>query len=331
MSEGEPKLERESGVSKIVGATPEEEQVGRGDIKELFDNPRGREILIGEKRFSLEAIEREKTPEEKEVIAGILEKMPEFVKRYGGTPVNVSENHIHIVDANKLDEESRKIIEQRVAGGEYNNQQYIIIYPGTLKAENILGFAGLVTHEIIHFNSFQSVEKAQGAGNIKLETRRFGLSMRDRKKGAFTLDRMNEAVTEELTILFDKNYFPEIAVLQEEILRREEAKKTFLKKYPYAIERAESVLFVIGNPHDFDGIRVGAYSYRKDRKELNEIIDDLYAENKDTLKSREKVFNVFAGAAMSGSLLPLARLVEKTYGKGSFRRLDEMSKVKKGK
>ena len=34
---GEPKFERESGVSRIIGATPEEERKSYQELKEVFD------------------------------------------------------------------------------------------------------------------------------------------------------------------------------------------------------------------------------------------------------------------------------------------------------
>lgn len=58
-------------------------------------------------------------------------------------------------------------------------------------------------------------------------------------------------------------------------------------------------------------------------KICNSLIDDLYNKNAGSFASREEVFNLFARAVMTGRLLSVARLLEKTYGKGSFRELGE--------
>ena len=56
------------------------------------------------------------------------------------------------------------------------------------------------------------------------------------------------------------------------------------------------------------------------------IIKEIYMGNRENFESEDDIFNLFAKAVMSGELLPVARLIEKTYGKGSFRKLGQETK-----
>ena len=54
----------------------------------------------------------------------------------------------------------------------------------------------------------------------------------------------------------------------------------------------------------------------------------LYEENKDKFDSYEDLFKLFSAAMFKGDLLPIARLIEDTFGKGTFRKIGESSKSK---
>ena len=47
----------------------------------------------------------------------------------------------------------------------------------------------------------------------------------------------------------------------------------------------------------------------------------LSEHNRDQFSNRDEVFERFASAVITGSVLPIGRLIEKTFGKGSYRRL----------
>jgi len=106
---------------------------------------------------------------------------------------------------------------------------------------------------------------------------------------------LNEAIIEELTIRFGQGNFELIPELQRELIDK------------------------------------NTYGYSEERKKLKEIIEKIYETNKDLehFNSSEDVFYIFAKAVMSGKTLKIARLIEKTYGKGSFRKLGEETKNKK--
>lgn len=72
-------------------------------------------------------------------------------------------------------------------------------------------------------------------------------------------------------------------------------------------------------------MQLAGFVYPKERLQFDELIDKIYEKNREDedFKDREEVFNLFARATMSGRLLTLVRLIEKTFGKGAFRKLGE--------
>jgi len=69
-------------------------------------------------------------------------------------------------------------------------------------------------------------------------------------------------------------------------------------------------------------------SYQKEREVLDEFVEEIYEKNKEQFDSEEDVFKIFTQATIGGQLLPLARIWEKTYGKGSFRDLGKVTKFR---
>jgi hypothetical protein len=65
------------------------------------------------------------------------------------------------------------------------------------------------------------------------------------------------------------------------------------------------------------------YPNPEERRQLRQLIRELFERNRADFRDEEEVFRLFVTAVLRGRLLPLARLIERTYGPGSFRRLGE--------
>ena len=113
--------------------------------------------------------------------------------------------------------------------------------------------------------------------------------------------------------------FSQIPSLSGLVEERNKILASLIEQYPdsiskQSIENASSVAL--------NGARFRIASYRYEEiKKIDEIVKRIYDENKDDFESEDDVFNLFAKAVMNGGLLEVARLIEKTYGKGSFRKL----------
>lgn len=62
-----------------------------------------------------------------------------------------------------------------------------------------------------------------------------------------------------------------------------------------------------------------------ERHYLQKCIDEIFKKGNGRFRNKEEVFGLFARAHFSGSLLPLARVVDEVIGRRAFRRMAEMS------
>lgn len=304
---------RESGISKIVGATSEEEKQDLEKIKEVFLH---QESLVTEE-------EREKTPEELEMILSINQKIQKFVKEYGGEPLVISPENIHFLDEQKLTPEQKEFIKKQEAGAIYfPDQQAIVVYP----QKSRLKMAQHLVHEILHFNAFQSLTKEKG----ELYHRRQGLRIwTEKKEGEYFYD-LDEAITTELTKKFDKQYFQEISYLKDEFNNRESFINHLLatakdKEEKERIQDIACAYTKITKKKDGSGeitaVIDSFYSYKEKREYLNALINEIYKKNSDRFNNRDEVFKVFTCAVFSGELSEIDRLIKRSLGTGSFRRI----------
>lgn len=316
------KNKKESGISRVVGIEESGEQELLDYFKRKFESQ------------SKDELEVEHTPELDLLISQINEKMEEFMAKYGVRSLEIPSRNIHIYDKSKLDPQRRKQIEERYekTGAFYVPIKQLIVLFRNYIPGNKLYFAESLIHEMMHANSFASVQKvkegraeiAKGEETLRLGVRRSGLEI-STKAGRFLFFYINEAIIEELVIRFDRKYFSEFPDLKQEYDDRKEAIEAEAKRE----RKKESEILISGLEHrkkDAEGsheVLLRTYSYRDEREKLNQLVNDLYKKNKNEFQSPEDVFTLLAKAVLNGQLLPIARLIEKTYGKGSFREIGE--------
>ncbi|MDA2922375.1 hypothetical protein MYX07_03865 [Patescibacteria group bacterium AH-259-L07] len=300
---------RESSVSRVVKT--KDEELFLQAFKDIFEK----------QQFFSAVPEKEKSPLLQELIKNINDYMGEFIVQYGTTPVDIKDKHIHFVDRSKATESMKEEIDGARARGVqatfFPQRQGVIIWEGYEEDEKLELATGLV-HEMFHFNSFHAYEKSEDLADkrpvdaeiciqtegvekdILLRGRRSGLKVFAKEKDIY-FKILDEAVIEELTIRFSEEYFPQIDILSKELEKENQQTRDL------SLEVRRKF--------------ISRYAYDHERESLHDLIDDVYEKNKDSFESREDVFNVFAKAVLGDRLLPLARLIEKTYGKGSFRGL----------
>jgi hypothetical protein len=178
----------------------------------------------------------------------------------------------------------------------------------------------ILAHELLHAQSFQSMMGASG----KSEPRRVGLSMYCPKRRLKYFDQFNEALTEELAMRFDRDHFPHIAELAPHIADRA-AFRSGTENHPEEIASYRTWRLKGG----WWRTEVEEYAYRSERQYLWQIIRQISAATRETTSplNPEDIFQMFVRAAYSGRLLPLARLIRQTLGKGAFRELAEETAI----
>ncbi len=297
MQEGQ-NFEREAPISDFIGL----EQDRKASVEKQF-----KEMFLSQEAFDEE---REKTPEEKEALGQILDKMPSFIKKYGGKYVSPTQiEHVHFVSEDDL----HKALDSQSTMGAYNPIAQTIY----VADQNISLNISAACHELFHLNSFQSLwfREHEGETEKTFQQRRIGFEIYGKDDGETVYFSMiNEAITEELNIRFQKKCFSEIPVIERE---RERKIKAIEGTPVLGKEMLRSI---------FERQEKG--SYLLEREKLNEVISAIFDANTRKYQSRENVFDEFAKAYFTGNLLIVSKLIEKTFGKGSFRKLGEETKRK---
>ncbi|MCX6717278.1 MAG: hypothetical protein NTU76_01200 [Candidatus Taylorbacteria bacterium] len=192
------------------------------------------------------------------------------------------------------------------------------------KNDSKLDFAERSAHELIHFNSFQSADFEPG----KLSERVFGFAImtKDGEELVPYFNDVNEAITGELAKRFDQEYFKAISALTEEIQQRDKFRAGLKSKSgateikSFSLKQEESGMW---------RARAGEYPYIEERQRLWATIADIRSKNTGQFKSNEDVFRIFTEAYFTGKFKKVAKLIDKTYGKGSFRELGKKTKAQK--
>jgi hypothetical protein len=323
MAEGEPQFEEElpqSSINKIVGGTEAEQKKVLGQLGYEMQTDSFKDFEYNGKFYWADEFEREKTEGEIGMISDVLGKIEEFMKEMGSSKsLKIRPEQIRVLDREKAKKE-------RFPLAHFYNQeeQCIFVYDLGDSLANMQG----VTHEAIHMHSFQSMEITRGKWAI---TRRLGLGVKVKGEDFFYFDEINEALTEELAIRFDRKYFKLVPGLEKEIKERQDFCDSYLKGDPNEKALSEEIAYIVTDPNTLEKVAV-PHSYPNERSRLNDLINDIFEKNKEesggVFKSEDEVFVLFVEATTSGKMLKLSRIIEKTYGKGSFRKLGSKTQTK---
>jgi hypothetical protein len=323
---------RSSALSKVVGAPSEEvEKSLLEDSRRIFETQPINESAIKKNFFSSKAfkeLERPATPEEAEMIKVINQNMAEFVKRYGGKPLSIGVEQVHFIDDKKINKKITKELNLDEFFGYYSGAEQSVIVSPDISVGKInlltskLKRAQSLTHEFMHFNSFQSVQYKPESPD-KTRYRRCGIEMLGSDNNIH-FRNLNEAITEELAIRFGRKYFNQIPSIQKnlDIIKKEEL--DLKKDFDEAQKKSASYSAFpdVGSISE-DG-KIYKHSYPIERRNLGEFIRIIFQRNPGKFQSEEEVFEVFARAYFTGKTLELARLIEKSYPvKGTFRRIGD--------
>lgn len=318
-----PRSQKESGINRVVG-------FDSGKEDEFLEYFKGRfEDNITDTK------EKEKTPEQKKLIERINHEMHDFLAQYGIDSIEVPVRNIHVLDKSKFTKEELKKIQQQFGT---ENGFYSALKQGVAIMKDYdmskLSFLQTLVHELLHLQGFYSYQKSgRETADLTLEKQNDSVSMNIRRSGfsigttngkRLLFHKLNESVITELEIRFERTYMAEWPELEPELQARDNYIEQVAKRDSVPIERVRQTVAGI-NSDEASGYKWVSYPYHEERQQFNSLVNSLYEKNKGDFDSREDVFKLFAEATLNGRLLPIARLIEKTFGKGSFRMIGERS------
>lgn len=318
-----PLNQKESGINRVVGFESEKEEEFLQYFKDKFETN------------TADSKEKEKTSEEQEMIERINTGMKDFLTQYGVEAIEISSDNVHVLDKTKFTEAELKKIQEQFGteNGFYSALKQGVAIMKDYDASK-LSFLQTLVHEMLHLQGFYSYQKSsQETADLTLSNKDESASMNIRRSGfsigttdgkRLLFHKLNESVITELEIRFEKMYMTKWPELEEELKARDEYIKQVAERDRAPIEKVSQTVAEIKGDKSTGYIWV-SYPYYEERQQFNSLVDKLHERNKDDFESREQVFNLFADATLTGRLLPIARLIEKSFGKGSFRMIGERS------
>lgn len=251
------------------------------------------------------------------------EETSRLMRESGIEPFELSAGNIHIVPPEVYD---------KCAGGGVATtipREGAIYFNARLFRANPLYFGAVLIHEMLHIKAHISVQvEVEEKDNVKINMYRHGVDVaalqKDTQRGRYHKHflGLHEAIVAEtekrlMNKLLD---LPQLQA-QKELMASPEAqeiKKQIAEKF--LLEFVEDVIWVGKTVEDDASV----IAYDGQRVVLDYLCTEIQKEFSHEFPSADQVFNAFLQAHFTGRLLPIARLVEHTFGEGSFRILGNM-------
>lgn len=190
---------------------------------------------------------------------------------------------------------------------------------------NPVNFGLTTIHETLHLKAHTAFEVDEAVESPDIDLYRAGVSSYSASKNKVRHEHFG-GLHEAIVATQEKKMFPafmELPILSEEkewidTDRAKDIRKKISKKEKMP---ENEILWVYkGDEENWEG----AYYYRQ-RLVLNYICQEIQKEFSEQFQSTDEVFKEFLKAHFTGHLLTIAKLIEKTFGEGSFRSLGNMS------
>ena len=303
----------EYGIDRVVGNAPDE--MMRKTVLEIKEFAEKHDALDdSEKQFEVAS-----SPEEREDYLNALAMVNELRKIYGKEPLQLDIHNLHI-----LEFPENSTTQWRGTALTKERHLWVTRVPSRLLMLHDLvhELAHLGGYNVIQHDSFTETNEAT-AGNY-----RFGTSIYSRnsvlgedktnERTAY-FRNLNEALTEEIAIQLTQQY--EQSKFQDEIHVIEEFKKWATSTENSNVENIDEILTVLELPNGVD--RIYYRGYISARSIYQTLFQKISEANPNVFPSPEEVRRLFVDAQMTGNILPIGRLIDKTYGKGTFRTIGE--------
>jgi len=302
----------------IGGASPEKKEQAKKEVEQALFNQF--ESISPQDREQLEKLEYPKSEKELAFIDFANKETDELMKEAGMDPYDIPAENYHIVPPELYTKvHTGTATTAAIKQGIVFNAQYF--------RDNPVTFGASALHETLHLKGHFSLEVEEEGEKVKKTPYREGVTVRALQRHGFHgkyhrhFDGLHEAIvaTQEKKLLGKLLELPELTK-EKEWLMSDEAKE-LRKKVAENEEIPEDDILWVGKKGKNDWASV---SYSTQRQVLDYVCTKIQKEFPDQYQSADEVFKEFLKAHFTGQLLPIARLVEKTFGEGSFRLFGNM-------
>ncbi|MCC6520834.1 hypothetical protein IT403_02545 [Candidatus Nomurabacteria bacterium] len=309
-------MEKGPVIRTIGNASSEKKEMSKKEIiNALFNHF---ESLSPQEEEELRKHEYPKSEKEISVINFANQETSRLMKEAGIEPYDIPTENFHIIPSDLY----------KKAGGDnsiaraFTNKQGILFDAQEFR-DNPLHFGSTAIHESLHLKAHLSLEVQEKGEKIRKTPYREGVTIKALQGHDF--HRHFAGLHETIVAETQKRLLPKLLdcpalITQKEWLLSDEAKKIKnelieKRKIP------ESDIIWVGKKGDDDWESI---QYTQQRKVLNYVCDEIKKQFPNEYKNIDDVYKVFLNAHFTGRLLDIAKIVEKTFGEGSFRILGNM-------
>jgi hypothetical protein len=310
---------------RIIGKVDEtkKEELRRINLGLLFDHFNS---LSREEQIKLRQLEYPKSKEQIALINFANRETCKLMKKFGLKPYDVPVENFHIVPLELF----KKAEQNNVVYGFASIAKQGILLNAEHCRDNLLIFGATVLHELFHLKAYFALQIEENGKNSMINIYRQSVhinspqSFRGSKHSHF--DGLHEAIVAEA----EKKLMPKLLnrpelAKEKKWLESDEAKKIKSELSKKNNIPEEDIFWIDKEAYDsrlYDAWKV--ISYPHERAVLNYVCSEIQKEFRDKFKTSEDVYEIFLKAHFTGRLLEIGRLVEKTFGEGSFRILGNM-------
>lgn len=236
----------------------------------------------------IEGFEIEKTERDIELIDFVEKSVDQVLAEYGRSKViTIPLTHIHLLTEGGTD----TYTQGRLAGGAHSETKKNILVD---RCDSDVEFCLRVFHEMVHLKSYSAIQLILPTGETTggIEDYRSGITVTSRDGTIKYLNNLEEALVGYLTQSFYENVIKVDPRFNDEISK--------IQKGEFSIE----------------------LSRKKEMEGLQKIVDAIFLRNRDMFSDKDEVLDMFIDAQINGNLMKVGRIIEKTFGEGSLRKID---------
>ncbi len=313
-------MEKLPNLGVVGDASDEEKEKFLKRQRDIFINQLEFEELSPEVKETIEKANFPKSPEQISILNFINEETNRLMVELDIEPFDVPPKNFYILP----DAELKELTDSKSAAYGSANQAVVMTY--RLRT-SLLRFALVSYHEMIHFKAKQISEVYKNEDKIKDQYFRQGVRAYSTRKKDEEDNRhdhftgLGEAIVGKQEKLFLSRLLdlPELA--QEKARQNTEQYKLVRKEIAEKEKLPEDEIYWID---PLDNKNWNSFGYYYLRRVLEYVCEEIIKEFSDKYEDKEAVFREFLKANFDGNLLTIGRLVEKTFGEGSFRDLGDM-------
>jgi hypothetical protein len=228
--------------------------------------------------------EIEKSGRDREILKIAADAVKSMATEYGRQDfIELTEDHVHFFPDGGVEE----LTKGRLAIGSHAT----VLGEALVDRRDDLATAITTFHELWHTLASHNAIQVTTEGNLDWYRSGFSIRSRDAKS------RMFRHLDEALVGYATKRFVDEVLRLRPD----------FAEQIKQAEEKGEEV----------DTTR------QRELGDLLKYLDIVFERNREDFSDRKEILDMFMKAQVTGNLLTVARLIEKTFGKGAFRKLSE--------